>query len=81
MPEYFTTEDFVKPIECLTMALENIQDLYDEERIEDRENAEQLIESYKQAIEALKKELVEEFNNYQNSSFVTDKKSQEVLND
>ncbi|WP_312248517.1 hypothetical protein [Streptococcus parasuis] len=60
MPEYFTTEDFVKPIECLTMALENIQDLYDEERIEDRENAEQLIESYKQAIEALKKELVEE---------------------
>ncbi len=60
MPEYFTTEDFVKPIECLTMALENIQDLYDEQRIEDRENAEQLIESYKQAIEALKKELVEE---------------------
>ena len=60
MPEYFTTEDFVKPIECLTMALENIQDIYDEERIEDRENAEQLIESYKQAIEALKKELVEE---------------------
>ena len=60
MPEYFTTEDFVKPIECLTMALENIQDLYDEERIEDRENAEQLIESYKQAIEALKKELEEE---------------------
>ena len=60
MTEYFTTEDFVKPIECLTMALENIQDIYDEERIEDRENAEQLIESYKQAIEALKKELVEE---------------------
>ena len=59
MPEYFTTEDFVKPIECLTMALENIQDLYDEEGIEDRENAERLIESYKQAIEALKKELVE----------------------
>ena len=54
MPGYFTTEDFVKPIECLTMALENIQDLYDEELIEDRENAEQLIESYKQAIEALK---------------------------
>ena len=59
MPEYFTTEDFVKPIECLTMALENIQDLYDEERIEDRENAELLIESYKQAIESLRKEEVE----------------------
>ena len=59
MPEYFTTEDFVKPIECLTEALENIQDIYDEERIEDRENAEQLIESYKQAIEALNKELME----------------------
>ena len=59
MPEYFTTEDFVKPIECLTMALENIQDLYDEERIEDRENAELLIESYKRAIELLSKEEVE----------------------
>ncbi len=57
MPEYFTTEDFVKPIECLTMALENIQDLYDEQRIEDRENAEQLIELYKQAIELLRKEV------------------------
>ena len=53
MPEYFTTEDFVKPIECLTMALESIQDLYDVERIEDRENAELLIESYKRAIELL----------------------------
>lgn len=56
---YFTTEDFMKPIECLTMRLESIQNLYDEEGIEDRENAERLIESYKQAIEALKKELVE----------------------
>ncbi|HEM3198448.1 TPA: hypothetical protein U0908_000609 [Streptococcus suis 14A] len=59
MPEYFTTEDFTKPIECLTMALESIQCLYDEERIEDRENAEQLIDSYKYAIELLKKEEVE----------------------
>ena len=53
MPEFLTTEDFVKPIECLTMALESIQDLYDVERIEDRENAELLIESYKRAIELL----------------------------
>ena len=60
MPEYVTTEDFMEPIECLTMALESIQDLYDVEMTKDRENAEQLIESYKQAIEALKKELVEE---------------------
>ena len=59
MPEYFTTEDFVKPIECLTMALENIQGLYDEERIKDRENAEPLIDSYKYAIELLMKEEVE----------------------
>ena len=59
MPEYFTTEDFVKPIECLTMALENIQNLYDEERIKDRENAEPLIDSYKYAIELLTKEEVE----------------------
>ena len=56
MPEYYTTEDFTKPIECLTMALESIQGLYNEKRIEDRENAEQLIDSYKYAIELLKKE-------------------------
>ena len=55
MPEYFTTGDFVKPIECLTMALENRQDLYDEERIEDRENSEQFIDSYRYAIELLRK--------------------------
>ncbi|NQP65384.1 hypothetical protein HO908_07565 [Streptococcus suis] len=59
MPEYYTTEDFTKPIECLTMALESIQCLYDEKRIEDRENAEQLIDSYKYAIELLKKTEVE----------------------
>lgn len=59
MPEYFTTEDFIKPIECLTIALESIQILYDDERIEDRENAEPLIESYKRAIELLSKEEVE----------------------
>ena len=59
MREFYTTEDFAKPIECLAEELEYIQDLYDEERIEDRENAELLIESYKQAIESLRKEEVE----------------------
>ena len=59
MPEYFTTEDFIKPIECLTIALDSIQILYDDERIEDRENAELLIKSYKRAIEALREEEVE----------------------
>ena len=59
MPEYFTTKDFAKPIECLAEELEYIQDLYDEEGIEDRENAEQLIDSYKYAIELLMKEEVE----------------------
>ena len=53
MPEYFTTEDFITPIECLTIALESIQILYDEERIEDRKNAERLIDLYKSAIESL----------------------------
>ena len=53
MPEYFTTEDFITPIECLTIALESIQILYDEERIEDRENTERLIDLYKSAIESL----------------------------
>ena len=55
MPEYFTTEDFVKPIECLSEALGSIQGLYEENRIEDKRNAEQLIDSYKYAIELLKK--------------------------
>ena len=58
MPEFYIAEDFVTLIECLTMALENIQDLYDEERIKDRENAEPLIDSYKYAIELLRKEEV-----------------------
>ena len=60
MPEYFTTEDFVKPIECLSEALDSIKGLYEENRIEDKENAELLIDSYKYAIELLKKEEVEE---------------------
>lgn len=56
MPEYFTTEDFVKPIECLSEALGSIQGLYEEKRIEDKEKAENLIDSYKYAIELLTKE-------------------------
>ena len=56
---YFTTEDFMKPIECLTMRLEFIQGLYDVERIGDRENAERLIDSYRYAIELLRKVEVE----------------------
>ena len=55
MPEYFTTEDFALPIECLAEALDSIQGLYEENRIEDKEKAEQLIDSYKYAIELLKK--------------------------
>ena len=55
MPEYFTTEDFTTPIECLSEALGSIHGLYEEKRIEDKEKAEQLIDSYKYAIELLKK--------------------------
>ncbi len=55
MPELFTTEDFVTPIECLTDALGSIKGLYEENRIEDKEKAEKLIDSYKYAIELLKK--------------------------
>ena len=58
MPEYFTTEEFVKPIECLSEALGSIQGLYEEKRIEDKRNAELLIDSYKYAIELLMKEEV-----------------------
>ena len=59
MPEYCTTEDFTTPIESLKADLEFIQTFYDEDRIKDRENAERLIELYKQAIELLRKEEVE----------------------
>ena len=54
MPEFYTTEDFTTPIECLTDALGSIQGLYEENRIEDKEKAEKLIDSYKHAIELLK---------------------------
>ena len=60
MPELFTTEDFAMPIECLTEALGSIKGLYEEKRIEDKEKAEQLIDSYKYVIELLMKEGVEE---------------------
>ena len=56
---YFTTEEFMKPIECLKTSLEFIQGLYDVGRIGDRENAERLIDSYRRAIELLTKEEVE----------------------
>jgi hypothetical protein len=59
MPEFYTTEDFVIPIECLSEALGSIHGLYEEKRIEDKRNAEQLIDSYKYAIELLKKVEVE----------------------
>ena len=59
MPEYYNTEDFMKPIEVLEISLEAIQILYNKERIKDRENAELLIESFKRAIELLSKEEVE----------------------
>ena len=54
MPEFFTTQDFTTPIECLSEALDSIRSLYEENRIEDKENAERLIYQYKYAIELLK---------------------------
>jgi hypothetical protein len=53
MPEFLTTKDFTTPTESLKADLEFIQTYYDEDRIEDRENAELLIDSYKRAIELL----------------------------
>ena len=53
MPELFTTDDFINPIACLTEALVVIQIFFKENLFEDKENAEQLIDSYKYAIELL----------------------------
>ena len=58
MPELFTTDDFINPIACLTEALEVIQIFFGENLFEDKENAELLIDSYKYAIELLRKEEV-----------------------
>ena len=60
MPEYYTTEDLMSPIETLEITLAAIEFLYNNERIKDRENAELLIYSHKRAIELLSKEKVEE---------------------
>ena len=60
MPEFYTTDDFTTPIECLSEALCSIHGLYEEKRIEDKRNAGLLIDSYKYAIELLKKVEVEE---------------------
>ena len=54
MPEFYITDDFVTPTECLSEALGSIQGLY-----EDKRNAKLLIDSYKYAIELLKKAEVE----------------------
>ena len=50
MPEFYIKDDFATPTECLTEALDSIHGLYEENRIEDKENAELLIDSYKYAI-------------------------------
>ena len=59
MPEFYIKDDFTTPTECLSEALGSIQDLYEEKRIEDKRNAELLVDSYKYAIELLKKTEVE----------------------
>ncbi len=65
MKELLTAEDFTTPIESLKADLEFIQTYYvdkikvDEYRIEDRENAERLIDLYKAAIELLNNAEVE----------------------
>ena len=59
MTEKVTTDDFLTPTEWLTDVLDVIQICFKENRIEDKENAERLIDSYKYAIELLTKEEVE----------------------
>ena len=59
MPEFYIKDDFTTPTECLIEALGSIQGLYEEKRIEDKRNAELLIDSYKYAIELLKSVEVE----------------------
>ena len=59
MTEKVTTDDFLTPTEWLTDVLDVIQICFKENRIEDKEKTEQLIDSYKYAIELLKKAEVE----------------------
>lgn len=50
---------WAEPVKCLSEELGSIRGLYEEKRIEDKEKAEQLIDSYKYAIELLKEVEVE----------------------
>ena len=54
MNEKFTVNDFVSPLESIEQVLEMLEDFYLDERFEDMDDAFELIENYKRAVNILK---------------------------
>lgn len=54
MNEKFTVDDFTNPLENLEQVLEMLGGFYSDGRFEDMDDALELIESYKRAVDILK---------------------------
>ena len=54
MKEKFSVDDFVSPLESLEQVLIMLEEFHSDERFEDMDDALELIESYKRAVNTLK---------------------------
>ena len=54
MNEKFSVNDFLNPLESLEQTLEILEDFYLDERFEEMDDALELIENYKKAVNILK---------------------------
>lgn len=54
MKEKFSVDDFMNPLESLEQVLEMLEEFHSDERFEDMDDAFELIESYKKAVNKLK---------------------------
>lgn len=54
MKEKFSVDDFMNPLESLEQVLRMLEEFHSDERFEDMDDAFELIESYKKAVNKLK---------------------------
>ena len=54
MKEKFSVDDFMNPLESLEQVLGMLEEFHSDERFEDMDDAFELIESYKKAVDKLK---------------------------
>ena len=54
MKEKFSVDDFMTPLESLEQVLTMLEEFHSDERFEDMDDAFELIESYKKAVNKLK---------------------------